>query len=222
MNLLAIETSSHACSVALQFNGKITANHVVAPMQQTNLLLPAIEELLSAAGATLAALDAIAYGAGPGSFTGMRIASSVTQGLAFAANLPVIAISSLAASAQAAHDIAPHQAYLVAIDARMGQVYYGYYLVNNTGCVVLAGEEALCAPADVRISGEKSADCVGAGDGWQTYGETLSQAIGFTPHRVVVDQLPTAEAVLKLALANFEQNKRISATEALPSYLIKR
>ncbi len=224
MKILALDTSSTACSVALYVNGTITSLHRVAPMQQTNLLLPMIEEILAGARVTLAELDAIAYGTGPGSFTGMRIASSTTQGLAFAANLPVIPVSSLAAIAQAAQmsDGALNQAYLVAVDARMGQIYWGYYTTDNTGHVTLAGEETVCFPADATLAEPKAPNYAGVGDGWQPYGEILCQALGFKPNTINPAQLPTAEAILKLSLNYFKQNKQISATEALPSYLIKR
>lgn len=222
MKILALETSSAACSVALYLDGKIFSLHRVAPMQQTHLLLPMIDELLTRENVTLADLDAIAYGTGPGSFTGMRIASSTTQGLAFAVNLPVIPVSSLAAIAQAAHETMQNQAYLVAVDARMGQIYWACYLATDAGCVTLAGEEALCSPTNVTVVERKLYEYAGIGDGWQPYRETLCQALGFTPVVIHHAQLPTAEAVLKLSLNIFKQNTPLSATEALPSYLIKR
>jgi tRNA threonylcarbamoyladenosine biosynthesis protein TsaB len=219
MNILALDTTSTACSVALQLNGKISSLHRVAPMQQTNLLLPMIDELLTSSGVQLNELDAIAFGAGPGSFTGMRIASSVTQGLAFAANLPVIRISSLAAIALAAHQTMQKQSYLVALDARMGQIYWAHYVAIQPNSVELNGQEALCKPTEVTLKDATTNDCYGVGDGWGIYEEALTQALGFKPGLIDTTQLPTAEAVLKLAL---NEKSRLSAIEALPSYLIQR
>lgn len=222
MNILAIETSSVACSVALQFNGQRHSQHKIAPMQQTNLLLPMIDEVLKSAGASLQQINAIAFGAGPGSFTGMRIASSVTQGLAFSANLSVIPISSLAAIAQAAHMAKPqYPSYLVAVDARMGQIYWAHYVANGT-LVLLQDQEQLLLPTQVIVTKEILENSIGVGDGWNLYQDQLTQPLGFAPKALNGQQLPTAEAVLELALRKSSENNTLTPTEALPSYLITR
>lgn len=219
VNILAIETSSHACSVALQYNGTRQALHRVAPMQQTHLILPMIDELLKTAKLTLQQFDAIAFGAGPGSFTGMRIASSVTQGLAFSSHLRVISVSSLAAIAQTAHMTTAHKTtYLVALDARMGQVYWAQYAATNGSIVQLIGQEKLCVPSSVSVEGSIQM-AVGLGDGWAAYPAELAGQINQPIEQIINNQLPSAAAVLELALHNVSTQNTLSATQALPVYL---
>ena len=124
MKILAIETSSHACSVALLNEDKVKISHIISPMQQAKLILPMIDELLKSSALTLNDLDAIAYGCGPGGFTGVRIAASVAQGLGFAVKLPIIPISSLAVMAEAAFLERQWRKLLVAVDARADQIYW--------------------------------------------------------------------------------------------------
>ena len=127
MNLLAIETSDAACSIALQVGDAIHARHEVIPMQQSQVVLPWIDELLRAKSITLNQLDAIAFGCGPGSFTGIRLATSIAQGLGYGAGLPLIPVSSLAILAQTAYQTLGWDRVLVAVDARMQEIYTGAY-----------------------------------------------------------------------------------------------
>jgi len=219
MKILAIETTSSACSVAISLdNNVIDTIHRIAPMQQTGLLLPMIEEILHKNQLSLNQLEAIAFGAGPGSFTGMRIASSVAQGLAFSANLPIIKVSSLAALALAAHATLQKPAYLVALDARMGQVYWAHYEVYATDQLTLQGEEKLCKPDEIPTLNAILPDCAGIGEGWAVYAAILEQTLGFKPNLIDSSALPTAEAVLRLALAKPHKE---TAAAALPHYLTK-
>jgi len=218
MNIIAIETSSHACSVALQHNGVRKTLHRIAPMQQTQLILPMIDELLKSAELTLQQFDAIAFGTGPGSFTGMRIASSVTQGLAFSSHLRVIPVSSLAAIAQAAHRIEPHKNYLVALDARMGQVYWAQYMATDDSSVRLMGHERLCLPGEVRVAPDTQ-DTIALGDGWKTYQTELTSQVNQQFVQINNSQLPSAEAILELAQHHASIQNTLTASEALPSYL---
>ena len=125
MNLLAIETATDACSCALEYSGAITAHHTVEPRRHTELLLPMIDAVLAQAGIGLDALDAIAFGRGPGSFTGLRIACAVAQGLGFGAGRPLVAVSTLQVVAAGMHRSQGVRRVLVALDARMGEVYWG-------------------------------------------------------------------------------------------------
>lgn len=218
MNILAFDTSATACSVALLTEDKVHLSHVVAPMQQAKLILPAICELLSAHELTLHELDAIAYGAGPGSFTGIRIASSVAQGLGFTAKKPLIAISSLAAMAQAAFMEREWGDVLVAVDARMDQIYWAQYKVNSKGYMELQGEEHRLPPEWATIPTD-DAEWYGVGDGWVRYKETLIARLKPQINTIYTCQVPTAKAILELAKPKFASGEYLSVFEALPVYL---
>ena len=148
MNILAIETATEACSAALAVDGEIIERYQVAPRRHTQLIHGQMEEVLAETGLALGQLDAIAFGRGPGAFTGVRIATSVVQGVAFALDLPVIPISTLAALAQGCEG----DRLLVAIDARMNEVYWGVYRRDQGGLVELVGEERVVAPEQVPCS----------------------------------------------------------------------
>lgn len=217
MNLLAIETSSNACSVALLTGETTTVFHEVAPMQQTKQILPVIQKLLAETGIGLKDLDALAFGCGPGSFTGVRIASSVTQALAFVEKLPIISISSLAAIAQSAWLEQQYPQSLVALDARMNQVYWAAYKVNEQGLVELQGEEQVCLPQEIKAS--QPGVWYGLGDGWNKYQQELVSQLAFEPAAIKIKQLPTAEGVLALAKNKFERGEWVEPAGALPVYL---
>lgn len=218
MKILALETSSTACSVALQIDNKCFSQHQIAPMQQAKTLLPMIQSLLEEANLSLTQLDAIAYGCGPGSFTGIRIANSVAQGLAFAANLPVVPVSSLAILAQTAWEAHQCRHALVAIDGRMEQVYWAEYTVNESGLAILIGEECACRPNQIPTHAFQS-DAYGIGDGWLKYYQEIEKSIKYHPVEVYPNLIPTAKALLPLARAKFEQGGSVTASQALPVYL---
>ncbi|HBP66881.1 MAG TPA: tRNA (adenosine(37)-N6)-threonylcarbamoyltransferase complex dimerization subunit type 1 TsaB, partial [Alcanivorax sp.] len=139
--ILALETATDACSVALYRNGDIQERFEPGARRQTERILPLVDELLAEAGVTLAAVDALAFGHGPGAFTGVRVATSVVQGLAFARDLPVAGVSTLAACALAAFDRYPHRSrVLAAFDARMGELYLGAYQCGPDGVVPLLAD----------------------------------------------------------------------------------
>jgi tRNA threonylcarbamoyladenosine biosynthesis protein TsaB len=224
LKILAFDTSSSACSVSLQNGHEIKSLHKIAPMQQARLILPAIQELLDSSSLTLNQLDAIAYGCGPGSFTGMRIASSVAQGIGLATKLPIIRISSLAAIAQAAFLERQWTKLLVALDARMEEVYWAVYKLGGHGRVELIGEEQVCDPKKVTMpesgeSCEKGLNWYGIGDGWEKYREVLITRLGFQPRIINALQLPTAEAILELAKTKLDQDDWVAAYDAIPTYL---
>ena len=226
MKLLAFDTSASACSVALLNGEKITALHHVAPMQQASLILSMLQQILDTAGVSLQALDMIAYGCGPGSFTGIRLASAVAQGLGFAYSLPIMPISSLAASAQAA--FMAHQykwpQLLVAVDARMGDVYWAAYAKHlSSDHVTLIGQEHLYKPESVIIptsSGLDPSHWYGIGDAWKQYKSPMTLALAIEPCAYSIEQQPTAEAILTLAKAKLVRGERgVQATDAIPVYL---
>ena len=216
MNILAIETSSQACSAALLNHGQLLQRYQVAPRGHGDLLLNMIDEIMSEADLKPAQLDAVAFGRGPGAFTGVRIATSVAQGIAFGADLPVAPISTLAALAQAGHRLHGYQDMLCAIDARMGEVYWGAYQVRQ-GVVSLVAEELVCQPEHVPLPGE--GDWQGLGNGWDVYAEEL---INRVPAQLAANDaamLPRAEDVAVLAQQAVEKGETVMAEQALPVYL---
>lgn len=212
MKILAIETSSIACSVALLCDNKITEQHIISPKEQAKRILPTIEECLAQENLTINQIDAFAYGCGPGSFTGVRIAASVIQGLAFATKKPVISVSSLAAIAQSAFFATGWQHLLVAMDARINEVYWGAYVVKD-GIVRLLNDEKVTRPDEIEAPGKT--DWFGVGNGWEVY----TNEIGYKPVGVKVDELPTAKAVAILAKVKYFAGELVKPSEALPVYL---
>lgn len=213
MKLLAIDTSTSACSVALLNDEKVTSFHLDAPMQQAQRILPAIHDLLQQSQLTLSELDAFAFGRGPGSFTGVRIATSVIQGLAVVVERPVIAVSSLAAVAQAAYTDLGWKNLLVVMDARMQEVYWGAYTVNTQGLVELSGKEHVTLPE--KIIAPDGENWTGVGTGWGEY----ANRIPFHYAQEAVERLPMASAILALAQEKYRKHHFSPASEAVPVYL---
>lgn len=211
MKLLALETSTDACSVALAVDGVSHVLHETG-VKHSSRILPMIEQLLADAQLGLGQLDALAFGQGPGSFTGLRIGVGVIQGLGFARDLPVVPISSLAALAQGG----AAERLLTAQDARMQEVYWASYVRNAAGLVELQGEEQLLAPGAVAAPAGEA--WLGIGSGWQAYGEILMQALGAKVQRWCVAQ-PQASAVALLAQHAYAQGQALAAELVRPVYL---
>jgi tRNA threonylcarbamoyladenosine biosynthesis protein TsaB len=217
-DVLAIETSSTACSVALGRGDDVLSRHRLAPRQQIELVLPLVDELLAERGIRMAGLGGIAFGRGPGSFTGIRIALSVTQGLALAHGLPVLPISSLAALAQGAFRQTGHSRLLVAQDARMGEVYWATYEIV-AGRARLIGTEQLSAPGAVRVPA--GANWHGVGNAWESY--DMPEVAARPLHKALAgDLVPAAVDVLTLAEQAQAEGLARTAREARPSYLRDR
>ena len=149
MKLLAIDTATEGCSAALLIDNKMAVRMDVQPRKHAELILPMLDELLSEAGLSVSQLDALAFGRGPGAFTGVRIATGVIQGVAFAADLPVVPVSTLRALAQRTYNEYNHTNVLTAFDARMDEVYWAAYQLDDNGLMSLVGEEAVLSPDDV-------------------------------------------------------------------------
>lgn len=213
MKLLAIETSTEACSAALLIANEIHERFELSPQGHSDLILNMLDALLAEAGIALTAIDALAFGRGPGSFTGVRIGSGVVQGIAFAHNLPVLPISSLAALAQASGA----KKVLAAIDARMGEVYWGAYKRRKEGLVMLTGAEQVCAPQAVPLA--EGRDWFGAGTGWGAYSDTLCQRLGKRVSGWQAEHYPRARAIAQLGAAAFSRGETVVAEQALPVYL---
>lgn len=191
--LLAIDTATTACSVALAVDGEVRQQFVATPREHTRLVLPMVDALLAEAGIALSAVDAIAFTAGPGSFTGLRIGFGVVQGLAFGTDLPVIPLSTLAVMARSAANRSDFIEGLVlpALDARMGELYWGVYRVAD-GLVEAVIADGVSAPAAVaeRVSG---AIDLGVGDGWGQLAPLLDAGS--------IDTALTPDAASAIALA---------------------
>lgn len=217
MNILALETASDACSAALALDGEILERFKVAPRGHSQLILPMVDELLAEAGISLADVDALAFGRGPGAFTGVRIAVGVAQGIAFAADLPVVPVSTLAALAQGSE----HDQVLVAVDARMDEIYYGAYKRNANGLVELCSQEQVLAPGQLSLPEPSSAlgDWFGVGSGWASFEDELRARCGDSLGGWDGQALPHASEIARLGAAGFAAGQAVAAEQALPVYL---
>lgn len=217
LKILAVDTATEACSAALLVGDKLFSRWEEAPRDHTRKILPMVQAVLEDAGISLSDLDAIAFGRGPGSFTGVRIGISVAQGLAFGTGVPLIGISTLAAMAQGAYRLDGAQQVLTAIDARMNEVYFGRYELID-GRMQLVGDEVVSEPAaliDVRGKLAGPVTCVGTG--FETYGETLS---GLADELAVSQvRFPAAEDMLPLARAAWLAGEAVPVEQATPVYL---
>ena len=216
MKMLALDTSSDACSVALAKGEDIYHIHEVIPREHANGLLSRIACLLQQAGMRLDELDAIAYGCGPGSFTGLRIAAAAVQGLAFATKLPVIPISDLAILAQGAWRRHAVRQVAVALDARMNEVYFGLYSLDERGIMSTHRPECVCLPEQIEVP--EDGIWYGVGNGWAAYPHEL-QALGMAVSIVDAQALPDALDLLSLAQVALSEGKMVAPQAALPVYL---
>ena len=217
VRVLAIETATPACSAALSIDGDIEERFALAPRQHAALILPMIESLLVEADVTPGRLDAIAFGRGPGSFTGVRIAASVVQGIALGAGLPVIAVSTLAALSQGAIRETGEAHILAALDARMGEVYWAMYQAGSDRLPELVGEEAVCKPECTAMPADGR--WVGAGSGWDSYGSSLAERGGEQVVRLLPDLEPRARDVVSLGADKLRRGEVIAPEAATPVYL---
>jgi tRNA threonylcarbamoyladenosine biosynthesis protein TsaB len=212
VKILAIDTSTEACSAALWIDGTLSTDDAYAGQRHTQLLLPMIDGLLGAAGIGVRALDAVAFGEGPGSFTGLRIACSVAQGIAFGAEIPVVGVGTLVALAQASG--ATEAA--CCLDARMRQVYFAAYrrVDGAWSCVHGPG---VYAPYDAPLL--PAGSWVGCGNGFEVYGEALRARFGDALTGLASATLPHARDIAVLAAAEMARGGGKHAADALPVYI---
>lgn len=216
MKLLAVETATEACSAALMIDGEITEQFTLTANGHSKLILPMIDTLLAEANLQPADLDGLAFGCGPGSFTGVRIATGVIQGIAFALDLPVVPVSNLATVAQDFFDHNPENLAFVAMDARMNEIYWGVYQRNASGFAELLGKEAVIPVNDIEFPNVSG---VGIGSGWKIYQQELSTRLSHNIIRYETDNLPRARAIARLGCEGFKQGLVVSAEQAMPVYL---
>ena len=215
LKLLAIDTATEACSAALLVDDEIEEEFEIAPRRHAELILPMVNSLLGIAELGLTDLDALAFGRGPGAFTGLRIAAGVIQGLAFAAGLPVIPVSTLAALAlNCEHE---SERRLCAIDARMGEIYWCTYAMDADGMPVATGVEQVSAPDSVSIPDDGR--YFGLGTGWGSYADVLREALGAGCAGYDGNRYPRARDILVLARAEYESGRSLTAEDAVPVYL---
>lgn len=212
MKVLAIDTATERCSVALRIHGQVTQRVIDTARGHADMVLPMVEEILRAAGLSLRDLDGIAYGRGPGAFTGVRIAIGVVQGLAFGANLPTVGISDLAAVAQQVAQPGDH--VLVCMDARMGEVYWATFLCDvDSGLVVANSAERVGRPETVETG---DAVNVLTGTGFRAYPQLVTAYPDLAIHDSV---LPRAVEIAWLGDAELRAGRGRPAVEAQPVYL---
>lgn len=217
--ILALDASSDACSVALLINGQISESFSDTPRQHTRRLLPMIDALLQSHALSLGQLDAIAYGSGPGSFTGLRICLGIAQGLAFGAELPLVPVSTLEAMALACidqHGPSADARIMPALDARMGEIYWSEFRAQ-AGMPVRLSEDAVTAPDKVvsepgviDFSGER----FGVGEGWHY---PALAAIAVSRHDPAI--VPRASCMARLAQPLLDAGQTVTAETATPVYL---
>ncbi len=221
MNILAIDTATEACSAALYIDGELRSSYQLAPREHSRLILKMIDGLLAEASLPVSKIDAIAFGRGPGSFMGLRIAAGVVQGIAFAHDIPVVPVSTLKAIAQRAHEQTKSKHILAAIDARMDEVYWAAYYLNGE-LWQLDGEEQVISPDKITLPAmlkQQGEAWVGAGTGWATHAYRLLANSEFTLQAMLSDCLPSAEVIAGLAVSELKAGNTVSAAEAIPVYL---
>ena len=213
MNLLALDTSTEALSIAVQHGGGVWLHTGAGGAQAAATLIPAIRDCMARAGLAFAALDAIVFGRGPGSFTGLRTACSVAQGLAWGAGVPVLPIDTLLAVAEAARSAHGATHVLALLDARMNEVYAAEYAWRDAAGWRPLSNIAVLAPEAVPTPG---AGAVLAGNAFAAYADRLPAALQALPR---IAALPSADALLNLAPALLAAGAAVPAEQALPLYI---
>ncbi|SFR55565.1 tRNA threonylcarbamoyladenosine biosynthesis protein TsaB [Marinobacter gudaonensis] len=219
MKLLALDTSSEGCSAALLTDGELSERFELAPRGHTRLLMPMVRELLAERGLVPADLDALAFARGPGSFTGVRIATGVVQGLAWGLEIPVVPVSSLRAVAFGAIDtfnLADGQGIAVAFDARMGEVYWGCFAASG-GLPEPLRDEQVCPPDSVLLP-DGHDPWFGVGPGWQ-YRSQMPSAVSDRVATVDETLLLRASWVARLAEVDLARGQSVPAEQAQPVYI---
>lgn len=217
MRLLALDTSSDACSVALAVEDRVHERHVVAPREHTRILVPMIESVLTAGGVVLADLDGIVLGNGPGSFIGMRIGTAVAQGMAFATGLEIVPVSSLAAIAAEVFAVNEATRVLVAQDARMNEVYLGEFRRGRRDLPELQSAVRLHrVGAPIRTDARMRP--VAAGGGWQRYPD-LAGLDAHAVSAVLEIRFPRARYLLGLGRHDWDAGLALPPDELVPAYV---
>ncbi len=215
--ILAIDTATEAFSVAIKLaDNRIVEHYQLAPRLHSKLILATIDTLLLDNNLNKKDLTAIVFGKGPGSFTGVRIAVSVAQGLSTGLNLPIIGISTLASMAQYTYRTSGQQYLACAIDARMKQVYWAEYQIKNAKAQLI-NDEKVIAPESVTLSSNKH--YCGVGSGWISYQESLTEALFGINVSPIIETFPHAYDMITLAIDALKNNNNCTIKNAMPTYL---
>lgn len=212
MKLLALDTSTDHCSVAVWLDGNVLDDVRLAGQAHSQILLPMVDGLLARAGMGLAALDAIAFGAGPGSFTGLRIACGVAQGMALGAGLPIVPVGTLLALAQASGAARA----LCVLDARMREVYHAAYEQEGAGWRMV-GEIGVCPPGELPLP--PGTDWLGCGSGFAAYEVVLGERLAGRLRGVRAELFPSAREIAVLGAAACARGEARDPADALPLYV---
>lgn len=216
--ILAVDTATENCSVALKIGDEVIARCEYAPREHTIKVLPMVDAVLAEAGLRLKDMDVLAFGQGPGSFTGVRIGIGIAQGLAFGADLPMVGVSTLAAMAQGQYRTSGAGQVLSAIDARMGEVYWGQYQRLESGDWLVTGQEHVITPENLGdIIVPNDAIWTTCGTGWQTYTD-MATALPLNVEQGDV-LYPEAQDMAHLAAFAFARGETVAAENASPVYL---
>lgn len=216
MNILALDTCTESCSAALLYQGEVFECVEMTRRGHSELILGMLDNVLAQAGISISVVDALAFGRGPGSFTGVRVGVGVAQGIAFARDIPVIPVSSLAAVAQGAADELDIDHLAVAMDARMGEIYCASYQREN-GLVKRVDHERVCPPQDFSPASQLA--WAGIGTGWREYDAILRECFINQLAQVSVEHYPRAVSIVKLAQVEAEAGRVLPAEQAMPVYL---
>lgn len=216
MNILALETATEACSIALATDNGVLELHEVAPRQHTDLLFTMVDRVLAEAGIARQALDLIAFGRGPGAFTGVRVASSVAQGIALACDLPLAPVSTLAALAAGGARLHGAREVLAAIDARRDEIYFAAYRFDANGKLEQQSiADCVLAPEAVTVAAP--AAWLAVGNGWSVYATRFADDLAAV--RRVPLLFPHATDVAHLGAAMHARGDSVDVAHALPLYL---
>lgn len=216
MKVLAIDTVTEMCSVALLVDNEVTMDAKLVKQSHTDVILPMIDQLLANSAVLFTDVDAIAFSRGPGSFTGLRIGAGVTQGLALAYDMPVIPVSSLAALAQGAWRQDNQTQVLTCIDARRQEVYWACFQLQQE-LMACIGQEKVSAAGQVRTPSAEA--WFGVGSGFASYRDELSRNQMVTLSAHVADRFPLAQDILPFAVRAINNKEYVDASAALPVYL---
>lgn len=216
--ILAVDTATENCSVALMVGNDVISRCEYAPREHTTKILPMVDTVLAEGGLKLNQLDALAFGRGPGSFTGVRIGIGIAQGLAFGADLPMLGVSTLAAMAQGSYRLHQSEQVLAAIDARMGEIYWGQYQRQADGDWLVVDNELVIRPEGLveQFSADNGIWST-AGTGWESYAEPLAQLKVQMEKGTVL--YPDSQDMVHLAKFALARGEAVDAEHASPVYL---
>ena len=217
MKILAIDTSTEACSAALYIDGELIERYLVAPRKHIELLKPMVDEVMKAAEVDVSELTGLAFGAGPGSFAGLRVACAFVQGMGAGLEIPVVPVSTLKAMAQQVLDTHADRTVLVMLDAKMKEVYWGVYRLEDKEVVTVLPEQVTKIDEIPNFAGIVGlANIIGAGDGWNV---TPNWAEALKPEFIEKNVYPRAGEIALLSIDDFENGMALDADQVSPIYL---